>query len=212
MMFESSYEELQSSEKQTFRKVISSLLCHTFILSHEFDGASGERRFNPEYSFANKYYELLEDYLEYAGITLSRDSAAGIIYIQSFPAEQRARLDKMTTIICYTLRLIYAEDREQLSLSSVVSITVGDLTERLETMGLFRSKIAKTQIRDSLRTLIRHRLIAKGPGELDDKSTKLVILPSIQFVVSEEKLSSLARIARQDESEAEEETEDEEAD
>ncbi len=118
----------------------------------------------------------------------------------------------MTTIICYTLRLIYAEDREQLSLSSVVSIAVGDLTERLETMGLFRSKIAKTQIRDSLRTLIRHRLIAKGPGELDDKSTKLVILPSIQFVVSEEKLSSLARIARQDESEAEEETEDEEAD
>lgn len=211
-MFDEEYEKLNSGERESFRKTVTSLLCHTFILSHDYDPVTGERFFNAQYGFALRNYELLEDYLGYAGITLSRDTASGVIYISSFPAEQRIHLDKMTTLVCLVLKRIYLEKKEELSLSQSVMLSVGDLVEQMETLGLFKVKATRALVRESLRTLLRFRIIAKGPGALDEKSTRLSILPSIDFMVSQERLGALAAIARQSDDEtAEGEDADEEA-
>ena len=207
-MFEEAFEKLSSGEKETFRRVVAGLFSHSFLLSHNYNASTGERVYSQDYRFALTNFELLEDYFDYAGITLSRDTGSGVIYLSAFPAAQRVHFDKLTTLLCYTLRLVYMEGREELSLSSVVMLTVGELVEKMTTLGLLKGRIARTQIRDSLRTLVRYNLVAKGAGGLDDKSTRLAILPSIAFVISEERLSSLARIAREEEGEEEsEETE-----
>ena len=64
-MFDEEYEKLNSGERESFRKTVTSLLCHTFILSHDYDPVTGERFFNAQYGFALRNYELLEDYLGY---------------------------------------------------------------------------------------------------------------------------------------------------
>lgn len=203
-MFEESWKDFSSSDRENFRNTVASLLSHTFILSRVWDSASGDALVNPEYNWALRNYEVLEEYLEYAGITLSRDTGYGVIYISSFPASERARFDKLTTLVCYVLRLVYMENREALSLSSVTVLTVGDLVDKMAMLGLMKNRFTKTQIKDSLRRLLRFRLIAKGSGDLDDKATRIVVLPSIAFAISDEKITSLARLARGSEEEEEE--------
>lgn len=56
MMFDEEYEKLNSGERESFRKTVTSLLCHTFILSHDYDPVTGERFFNAQYGFALRNY------------------------------------------------------------------------------------------------------------------------------------------------------------
>ena len=122
----------------------------------------------------------------------------------------RIKLDKLTTLMLYVLRLIYEEEREKLSLSRDIFTTTGDLVHKMISLGVIKRKPANLSLRDSLRTLNRFRIVEKVDGPWENADTRLLILPAILFVVTNERISNMYQLI--DEEGEHEETEEDAAD
>ena len=132
------------------------------------------------------------------------------IYQHIIPALGHIQLDKLTTLMLYVLRLIYEEEREKLSLSRDIFTTTGDLVHKMISLGVIKRKPANLSLRDSLRTLNRFRIVEKMDGPWENADTRLLILPAILFVVTNERISNMYQLI--DEEGEHEETEEDAAD
>ncbi len=193
-MFEKQFEKLGLTEKDSFVRLVNQLLGHTFLLVDEYDFEEGVTRVNKDYLFVERNLELFQEYFYYAGFRLERDRNYGVIYLTSGYEGSRARFDKLTTLIVYTLRLIYDEEREKLTLSQDVFCTVGDLVHKMISLGAVTKKPANVSLNDALRTLSRFRVILKTEGAFDQPQTRFLILPTILFIVSNEQISNMFRL------------------
>ena len=184
-MIEEKYQRLSLSEQEQFSRVVNRLLSNTFLLVEDYDPAEGISKVNREYLFVERNFDLFQDYLELSGFHLERDSAYGVIYLSGSYDGCRVHFDKVTTVMTYTLRLIYEEEREKLTLAKEVIITTADLVQKMIAVGAVKKKPANIQL-----------------------------LPTILFVVSNEQISNMEKLVEQKGTEIEddEETEpDEEA-
>ena len=145
-MLKNNYEKLSLAERETFARVTNQLLAHSFLLSDEFDYKEGISMVNRDYIFLERNYELFTEYLELAGFGLVRDSGYGVISLTSGYDGSRVHFDKLTTIMLYALRLIYEEEREKLTLSKEVALTVGELVHKLINLGAIGKKPANRSI------------------------------------------------------------------
>lgn len=209
-MFEEAFEKLNLTEQEAFRRIVNWLLAHTYLLQGTYAFEDNMNRTNPDYLFVERNFELFQDYLEYAGFRLERDSNYGVIFLSSSYEFNRVKLDKATTLMLYVLRLIYEEEREKLSLSRDIFTTTGDLVHKMLSLGVIKRKPANLTLRDSLRTLNRFRIVEKVEGPWENADTKLLILPTILFIVTNERISNMYQLI--DEEGEHEETEEDAAD
>lgn len=211
-MFESEFEKLNMTEQEAFRRIVNWLLAHTYLLQGNYAFEDNMKRTNPDYLFVERNFELFQNYLEYAGFRLERDSNYGVIFLSSSYEFNRIKLDKATTLMLYVLRLIYEEEREKLSLSRDIFTTTGDLVHKMISLGVIRRKPANLTLRDSLRTLNRFRIVEKVDGPWENADTRLLILPTILFIVTNERISNMYQLIDDEEEGEQEETEADAAD
>ena len=193
-MFEEAFEKLNLTEQEAFRRIVNWLLAHTYLLQGTYAFEDNMNRTNPDYLFVERNFELFQDYLEYAGFRLERDSNYGVIFLSSSYEFNRVKLDKATTLMLYVLRLIYEEEREKLSLSRDIFTTTGDLVHKMLSLGVIKRKPANLTLRDSLRTLNRFRIVEKVDGPWENADTRLLILPTILFIVTNERISNMYQL------------------
>lgn len=211
-MFEEAFEKLNLTEQEAFRRIVNWLLAHTYLLQGTYAFEDNMNRTNPDYLFVERNFELFQDYLEYAGFRLERDSNYGVIFLSSSYEFNRVKLDKATTLMLYVLRLIYEEEREKLSLSRDIFTTTGDLVHKMLSLGVIKRKPANLTLRDSLRTLNRFRIVEKVEGPWENADTRLLILPTILFIVTNERISNMYQLIDEEETAENEETEADAAD
>ena len=216
-MIEEKYRRLSLSEQEMFSRVVNRLLSSTFLLVDEYDPAEGITRVSREYLFVERNFELFREYLSMSGFHLERDTAYGVIYLTSSYDGSRVHFDKLTTVMIYTLRMIYEEERAKLTLTKEVIITTADLVQKMIIAGAVNKKPANIQLHQALRKLARFRIIQKLDGVLEAPGTRFLILPTILFVVSNEQISNMEKLVEQKEAENEEDPDiesgmDEEAD
>ena len=211
-MFEEAFEKLNLTEQEAFRRIVNWLLAHTYLLQGTYAFEDNMNRTNPDYLFVERNFELFQDYLEYAGFHLERDSNYGVIFLSSSYEFNRVKLDKATTLMLYVLRLIYEEEREKLSLSRDIFTTTGDLVHKMLSLGVIKRKPANLTLRDSLRTLNRFRIVEKVDGPWENADTRLLILPTILFIVTNERISNMYQLIDEEETAENEETEADAAD
>lgn len=211
-MFEEAFEKLNLTEQEAFRRIVNWLLAHTYLLQGTYAFEDNMNRTNPDYLFVERNFELFQDYLEYAGFRLERDSNYGVIFLSSSYEFNRVKLDKATTLMLYVLRLIYEEEREKLSLSRDIFTTTGDLVHKMLSLGVIKRKPANLTLRDSLRTLNRFRIVEKVDGPWENANTRLLILPTILFIVTNERISNMYQLIDEEETAENEETEEDAAD
>lgn len=197
-MFETAFEKLTMTDQERFRRIVNMLLAQTFLLQTDTSSEDTLRRTDPDYLFAERNFSLLADYLAYAGFTLEKNDDYGVIALHSAFDFNRRRLDKFTTQLLFTLRLIYDEEREKLSLSKEIFTTTGDITHKMMTLGVLTKKPANQQLYEALRTLAAFRLIAKTGGAWEDAETAIRILPSVLFVITGEQITSIAGMVQED--------------
>lgn len=211
-MFEEKYEAFNNTEKENFKRLINMLLGKTFLVNRMYDTKQSIFKSNSDYRFVDRNLEMFEEYLSYAGFKLKKDSNYEVIYLENEFAYNKARLDKATTIFLYAIRLKYDEDRETIKLNSDTIITVADIIKTLKDLGVYDKKPSDAEIRASLSKLIQFNLIQKIEGPLENPETKLVILPSILFAITNEKIISLSNmLTKLEEDEEIEEEENEES-
>lgn len=190
-MFEEKFEKLSMVEQDNFKRVINWLLAHTFLLQTQYDFSENMRYTNQDYIFIERNFELFQDYLQYSGFQLDRDSNYGVISLGSSYDFNRQKFDKITTLMLYVLRLIYEEEREKLSLSRDIFITTGELVHKMISLGIINKKVADSVIRDSLRRLSKFRIIDKAGGPWENAETRLLIHPTILFIITNERISNM---------------------
>lgn len=193
-MFEEKFEKLSLTEQESFRRIINWFLAHTYLLQGNYVFDDSMKRTNPDYLFVERQFGLFQDYLEYSGFHLERDSNYGVIFISSTYEYNRVKFDKATTLMLYVLRLIYEEEREKLSLSRDIFTSTGDLVHKMISLGVIKKKPSNLVLRDSLRTLNRFRVIEKPDGSWEAADTKLLILPTILFIVTNERISNMYKL------------------
>ena len=193
-MIEEKFDKLGMMDRENFRRLVNYLLGHSFLISADYDFEDGIRRSNPDYLFVERHYDLFEEYLSLAGFHLTRDTGYGVIALSSEYEYNHFRFDKLTTLFVYCFRLIYEEEREKLSLSQEVFTTTGDLIHKLISVDAVAKKPANIQIRNALRTLARFRIISKLDGLWESADTRLLIRPSILFIVSNERIGNLHKL------------------
>jgi hypothetical protein len=76
-----------------------------------------------------------------------------------------------------------------------VTTTTGDLVYKMLNMGLINKKPSDKELIDSLRQLSGHNITGKVDGSWEDVNTRLIIYPSILFVVTNEKISRIYEMA-----------------
>lgn len=203
-MFETAFEKLTMTDQEKFKRIVNMLLAQTFLLQADTTSEDTLRRSNPDYLFAERNFEMLTEYFSYAGFTLEKDNNYGVIALHSTYDFNRKKLDKFTTQTLFTLRLIYDEEREKLSLSKEIFTTTGDITHKMMTLGVLSKKPANLQLHDALRTLAAFNLISKNGGAWEEAETTIRILPSILFVISNEQITSIANMMEEENTEGRE--------
>ena len=193
-MIDEGYNRLSMAERESFSRIMNQLLASTFLLVDEYDSAEGLSRVNRDYLFVERNFELCSEYLRLCGFRLERDTGYGVIYLISSYDGNRVHFDKLTTVTLYSLRLIYEEERQKLKLSKEVIITTADLVQKMITVGAVRKKPSNVLLHAALRKLNRFRLLQKLEGSWEAPETRLLILPSILFVVSNEQISNMKKL------------------
>ena len=147
---------------------------------------------------------MISEYLSYAGFRVEKDTEYGVIAVSSDNPDNRVSFNKLTTLMIYTLRLIYEEEREKLTLIKEVFTSVGDLINKMITLGAIPKKPSNAEMEKSLRALKKYNLIRKVDGPWSDAHTRMLILPSILFIVTNEQISNLSELVKTKEKDDEE--------
>lgn len=192
-MFIEEFEKLNNVEKESFKRITNLLLAKTFLVNRIYDKKQNIYTSNADYRFVERNTELFRDYLEFAGYKLIKDTNYEVAYIENEYGYNKKRLDKNTVIFLYGLRLKYDEEREKLNLSTDVVVNVADIVKTLIDVGAYTKKPADTEIRQALSTLVNFNIIQKIDGIIEKPETKILIYPSILFVITNEKISNLSK-------------------
>lgn len=192
-MFEEEFNKLTKSEQNQFRKAISDLLFHCYIVRRVFDKVIKTNKINPDYLFIEQHYDLLADYLSFMGVELSKDDDNGVIFIVSEDEYNRLRIDGVTTLILYALRSYYEDKIKDNPSSNEVLLDTTGLKVLLKDLGLMTvSRRFSTQtLSTSLRTLANFNVVCLFKGSFSEAYCSFYILPTIRYVISNAKLNAL---------------------
>ncbi len=193
------FEQMTQREKDEFSRICNKLMSTTYILR---DGA--DKLVSREYRFIENEFELFSDYLGLSGWRIYKDAQYGIIYVRNVEGYNKLALNKLTTVMLITMRIIYEDMRVQASSTNDVCVTVGELFGKIvNEFSIYPKKPPQKEIKDSFRILENHSLIRHLDESYDDMECRFVILPSILVAVPNEKCKTICDMLKAEDEENE---------
>ena len=89
--------------------IINNLLNKTYLTREIYEGKQVIGKINADYRFIERYITLFEGYLNVINYTLTIDEELGVVYLSNEYGYNKMHLDKLTTLVLFTLRTIYDE-------------------------------------------------------------------------------------------------------
>ena len=200
-MWLDTYNNLTNAERERFAKLSNYLLNKTYVTREIFESKDRLGKINADYRFLEKYYDLFEGYLKVMNYVLKTDEVLGIIYLENEYGYNKLRLDKLTTLVLFTLRTIYDEEKERNATSSVVYTTTASIMYKLLELKVVSKRPTMKDIIDSIRLLVNQNILTKIEGSIDDSACQLAIMPTILIAVSNEKIDAIYSMVFQEEKE-----------
>ncbi|MCH3976144.1 MAG: DUF4194 domain-containing protein [Bacilli bacterium] len=193
-MFEEEIVKLSRSDQDTFAHVVNSLLLSGFVVRDQFDTREKTMKINPSFRFLERYYELVNDYLSFAGWEIDRDLINGVFALKNEYRENRAKLDRETSLITFVLRLIYESEKSE---SSQTGESIYVTTPQVQKVMLDRGillpgkKLTGRLVDRCLRILAGYNIINKVSGSYDEGNVSFYILPSILYAVDSDMIAAM---------------------
>ncbi|WP_051343912.1 DUF4194 domain-containing protein [Alicyclobacillus herbarius] len=191
MDWQREYMALTERDREELARIVSLLFEQTFLLRDVWDAKERRTVTNRDYRFVERVLPVLQAYLAVSGFQLQVDGRRGVMALYNRFGRNRARVDKLTTYVLYTLRLIYDEQMEQASMRHEVVIPLQELIAKLHTLGLVDRRLAATQLEQTLNRLRRRGILARVAGNARDLDSRWLIYPSITILVSDERINLL---------------------
>lgn len=201
----SDIENMPQREKDEFTRCCALLMAKTFVPRDTPDG-----RLSRDYSFIQNKFPQLEEYLSLSGWKLYNDRTLGIIYVSNAEEYNRLTLNKLTTQIIVTLRLMFEERRMNGTSVYVVGVTVGELLAKMiNELSVLQKKPAQKELKDSFRVLEDHNIIYRMGDSYENMECQIKVLPSILLAVPNNRCKAICEILQDENKEAENENSDE---
>lgn len=194
-MFEEEFVKLSSQDQNEFARIVNALMLKSFVVRESFDSREKMMKINPEYRFIERYYEIFEEYLKYSGWHLEKDVTNGVIAIYNEYEQNRLRIDRETSLILFTLRLIYETKKaESNSPGESLYMTTPELLKTMIEYGITMQgkRLTGRLLGRSLRFMAAHNIICKVSGSYDEGNVTFYILPSITFAVDSQKIAAMS--------------------
>ena len=194
-MFEEKYNELSLGEKNQFGSVVNTILLKGFIVRDVFDPKEKIIKISPTYRFIEKNYELINFYLSFSNWRIEKDAILGVVALLNENNENHIRLDRETSLLIFTLRLIYETERDQSSSTSeAIYLTTQSLIRTMLEHGILlpNKKLTGRNLAKSLRFLVQHNILNKVSGNYDEGNVAFYILPSIVYALDNEKVAAMS--------------------
>lgn len=187
------YNNLRDIEKEEFAHVVNTLLLKSFILRDYYDRNAKMTRASKEYTFIERNFDLVSDYLHLSGWILEKDSSRGVISIKNEYQENHLKLDLITSLMILGLRYYYETNSSNDALHAMVQLSSQDLVTILINFNLIRKdkRPSYASLGASYRFLEQHNIITRISGDFKEKNLTFYINPSIVFVVDYEVIQSL---------------------
>ncbi len=201
----SDIENMPQREKDEFTRCCALLMAKTFVPRDTPDG-----RLSRDYSFIQNKFSQLEEYLSLSGWKLYNDRTLGIIYVSNAEEYNRLTLNKLTTQVTVTLRLMFEERRMNGTSVYVVGVTVGELLAKMiNELSVLQKKPAQKELKDSFRVLEDHNIIYRMGDSYENMECQIKVLPSILLAVPNNRCKAICEILQDENKEAENENSDE---
>jgi hypothetical protein len=190
--FAQEYAELGPGEQNQFSTAIRRLLSDGLIWREDNDDRA-------VFSFLLRRRELVADYLTVAGWELRYDQRLALFHVVHRDGAHRRRLNRDATIWLLLLRLLYAEQREQLS----VSLTRNPVVEQNEIIQRYiaffpgQAVRKRSSLNDALRSFQALKLVrAAGGGSIraNNGDQQIELLPSLEVIVPASSINELASL------------------
>ena len=191
-MFSEQFAQLSGSDQTRFAEIVNKILLKGFVVRDIFDSREKIIRVNPDFRFIERQFDLINDYLKFSGWVLNKDLILGVFYLVNTFEDNRIRIDRETSLVLFTLRLIYEDEKEEGGSSSTQSIymTTPSLIKMMVDHGITMpgKRLTGRLIGKSLRFLNNHNIISKVSGSYDEGNVSFYILPSIKYAIDNEKI------------------------
>lgn len=180
-------EQLTDKEREMFQGVVNELLISTFVLKQEFNLKTGRLASNPSFTFLERKFPLFRQLFESMGWEISINDYQGFAMVTNSFGSSKVRLNQMQTYFLYTLRYIYEEKQNDISLDRGVTCTVREvLIKMIEIFHLATKRPSKASLDEAVQVLKNFRIIDSLPGE--EWNRTLVVYPTIYSVVTANKI------------------------
>jgi hypothetical protein len=195
---------LKESEQETFGRCLNRLLGETFIL-REYD--------REDYYFIQRHREVISAYLNLAQWDLVQDPLGQIFQAINRQESNRRNLKRLETELLLLFCICYLEQRSELSLAKLPSLTIADIYPRYQSLFGDINRLSRTRLREALNTLRRFRLITTPDSrQLTPRNPeqRFLLLPTLLMVLDMDKLDDIRQLL-QTYTQPDEEIEDDEA-
>ncbi len=181
------FDEMTEREENDFSRICNLLMAVTYLPRD-----SGDGRISREYRFVESRMELFDEYLGLCGWRIYKEPQYGIIYVRNTEGYNRLALNKLSTVMLLTMRIIFEERRAQASGIYEVCATVGELFGKIvNELSAYPKKPPQKDIKESFAVLENHNLIRRLDDGFDDMENRFIILPSVLIAVSNDKCRSV---------------------
>ena len=195
-MFSEQFAQLSGSDQTRFAEIVNKILLKGFVVRDIFDSREKIIRVNPDFRFIERQFDLINDYLKFSGWVLNKDLILGVFYLVNTFEDNRIRIYRETSLVLFTLRLIYEDEKEEGGSSSTQSIymTTPSLIKMMVDHGITMpgKRLTGRLIGKSLRFLNNHNIISKVSGSYDEGNVSFYILPSIKYAIDNEKIVAMS--------------------
>ena len=195
-MFSEQFAQLSGSDQTRFAEIVNKILLKGFVVRDIFDSREKIIRVNHDFRFIERQFDLINDYLKFSGWVLNKDLILGVFYLVNTFEDNRIRIDRETSLVLFTLRLIYEDEKEEGGSSSTQSIymTTPSLIKMMVDHGITMpgKRLTGRLIGKSLRFLNNHNIISKVSGSYDEGNVSFYILPSIKYAIDNEKIVAMS--------------------
>ncbi|QQE80527.1 DUF4194 domain-containing protein [Alicyclobacillus sp. SO9] len=191
MSWDEQYRGLTERDKEAFSRLVSLLYQQTFLVRDVWDAKEHGMMGNRDYRFAERNLAMLKEYLAVGGFEIQVDGRRGVMAISNKYDRNRMRVDKFTTYLLYTLRLLYEEQMETASMRREVVVSLHDIIGKLYTIGVMDKRIALTQLQSTMNRLRQLSILDRVEGTTQDMESRWMIYPTITVAVSDDRINDL---------------------
>lgn len=186
MSIETMWEDLTSSEKDTFQRSCRRLLKQTFIVRDK------DEENKKLYYFASKRPEIFTQYFSFIGFDIVLDRENGVIMLRNCAdfgengkiQANRLGLKKAESMVLCSLWTLYVDRLRSGSLAQTIIVSMTDLRFALEKYGM-KEPLDKTTMANILNLLSKYNLIDVN-GKIGEADCLIRLYASLQFALDTE--------------------------